>query len=345
MTLNLVWLDDFLALARTGNFSRAAAERHVTQPAFSRRIRALETWLGVDLFDRSAQPARLTEAGLWFREAARELQAQAGRLPGEAKAVAEASADSLTLAATHALSSSFVPRWLGGLQGRNGSGWIGPVRLVSDVQQKCENLLLHHQVHFLVAHAHPMVRGPLEDAGCPSALIGQDRLLLVSAPDDDGRPVHGPSRRGEPALANLNYSAESGLGRIVAAHEGRGALAAGSAGARPAARDGKGARGGAGDGTGTGTGPGARTTTRGPAVTADLASVLRSMALNRNGLAWLPGLLVDDDIAMRRLVMASFSEDTIDVEIRLYRRDRNGLGRAAEALWRAASRRKARPAS
>ena len=61
--MNLTWLDDFLALASTGNFSRAAEERHMTQPAFSRRIRALEEWLGVVLFDRSSQPAVLRRSG------------------------------------------------------------------------------------------------------------------------------------------------------------------------------------------------------------------------------------------------------------------------------------------
>ena len=35
------WLEDFLALARERSFSRAAELRHVTQPQFSRRIRAL----------------------------------------------------------------------------------------------------------------------------------------------------------------------------------------------------------------------------------------------------------------------------------------------------------------
>ena len=55
--MNLIWLDDFLTLAASGSFSRAAQERHMTQPAFSRRVRALEEWLGVVLFDRSTQPA------------------------------------------------------------------------------------------------------------------------------------------------------------------------------------------------------------------------------------------------------------------------------------------------
>ncbi|WP_164666734.1 helix-turn-helix domain-containing protein, partial [Pseudomonas viridiflava] len=53
--MELVWLEDFNALAESGNFSRAADARHVTQPAFSRRIRALESWVGVELFERTAK--------------------------------------------------------------------------------------------------------------------------------------------------------------------------------------------------------------------------------------------------------------------------------------------------
>ncbi|WP_163468518.1 LysR family transcriptional regulator, partial [Klebsiella michiganensis] len=38
------WLEDFVSLAETRSFSRSAQLRHVTQPAFSRRIQALEAW-------------------------------------------------------------------------------------------------------------------------------------------------------------------------------------------------------------------------------------------------------------------------------------------------------------
>jgi broad specificity phosphatase PhoE len=43
--MTLSWFEDFLALSAAGNFSRAAAARHMTQPAFSRRIRSLEARL------------------------------------------------------------------------------------------------------------------------------------------------------------------------------------------------------------------------------------------------------------------------------------------------------------
>ena len=57
------WLEDFVSLAETRSFSRSAQLHHVTQPAFSRRIQALEAWAGTDLVDRSSYPTRLTLAG------------------------------------------------------------------------------------------------------------------------------------------------------------------------------------------------------------------------------------------------------------------------------------------
>ena len=116
--MNLSWLDDFLTLAETQNFSRAADERHMTQPAFSRRIRALEQWLGVPLFDRSAQPVRLTPAGEWFRDNAHDLLKRVARLPEQAREVAASHEGALRFCATHALSLTFLPAWLRRLETR-----------------------------------------------------------------------------------------------------------------------------------------------------------------------------------------------------------------------------------
>ncbi len=66
--MDFKWLEDFISVANTGNFSKSADQRNVTQPAFSRRIRSLEDWLGTTLIDRSSYPAKLTESGRAFRE-------------------------------------------------------------------------------------------------------------------------------------------------------------------------------------------------------------------------------------------------------------------------------------
>lgn len=299
MTLNLSWLDDFTALAASGNFSRAADERHMTQPAFSRRVRALEEWLGVDLFDRSSQPARLTEVGHWFRQVAQDLQAEVARIPGEARAMAEASSTTLRFASTHALSFTFMPRWLRALEAQT---TVGPIQLVSDVQQRCEALVLQSQAQFMLAHGHASVRGLLDEAGCPCLVVGVDRLIPVSAPDKNGRPAHSLTPDGKSAAVHLlSYSAESGLGRVLRQLKG----------------------------------PALDRLHAPNVLTAHLASVLRTMALDGRGLAWLPHWLIGDDIEAGRLVVAASEEWSINLDIRLYR-DRAALGKAAEAFWLAA---------
>lgn len=56
-------LQAFIAVAEQGSFSIAAEELHLTQPAVSKRIAALETQLDCQLFDRIGRTIQLTEAG------------------------------------------------------------------------------------------------------------------------------------------------------------------------------------------------------------------------------------------------------------------------------------------
>lgn len=298
MSLNLSWLDDFLALVASGNFSRAAEERHMTQPAFSRRIRALEEWLGTELFDRSSQPARPTAAGEWFRVTAEELMARVARVPGEARAVAEAQSTTLRFAATHALSFTFLAGWLRTLESRIA---VGPITLVSDVLARCEALLLESQVQFVMSHAHAQSSSELLARDYPFVRVGSDTLLPVSAADAAGRARYQLAHATPSSpLPVLDYSDESGMGRIL--REVRGAALE-----------------------------------RCPVQSvfrAHLASALRTLALDGRGMAWLPRTLIAEDLASGRLVEAAPREWAIEMDIRLYR-DRSTLGKAAEDFWAA----------
>ncbi len=296
--MNLVWLEDFLALAATGNFSRAAEERHSSQPAFSRRIRALEEWIGAELFDRSSQPARLTEVGEWFMGVAQELIARVARVPGDARTVAQANSHTLRIASTHVLSFTFLPRWLRGLESIMD---LGPVELMSDVLQRCEALMLQGKVQFVLSHSHPDARGALDRMPFSSTTVGEDVLIAVSAPGKDGKPLHRLSRKADSPVAVLKYTGESGLGRIMQAVAGR----------RLALLPMK------------------------TVLTAHLASVLRTMALDGRGVAWLPRTLVEEDIIDGRVVAAAGGDwdiPDIPLQIRLYR-DAPLLGKAAEEFW------------
>ena len=59
-------LRDFLAVARTGTFSRAAGECHVPQPSLSQQVQKLEPEVGERLFERTRRRAILTPAGALF---------------------------------------------------------------------------------------------------------------------------------------------------------------------------------------------------------------------------------------------------------------------------------------
>ena len=82
------------------------------QPAFSRRIQALEGWAGTDLVDRSSYPTRLTPAGQTLYAQALEmlqaLQSTRAMLRGHS-AVAQ---DVIEFAVPHTLAFTFFPSWV-----------------------------------------------------------------------------------------------------------------------------------------------------------------------------------------------------------------------------------------
>ena len=297
--MNVLWLEDFVALAHHGGFSRAADARHVTQPAFSRRIRALERWLGVELVDRDRQPIVLTTAGAWFvavaREALERIVADARRSPRDRRR--ERGDRALR---GHPCAVADLPAGLvAGTARASRADFAGRAHLRRAATLR--DSLLDRRVQFLLCHAHPQVRGRL-DGRCRFAVVGRDTLLPVAARvahrGDDRRPKYeldDVSGRPVPLLA---FSAESGMGRIVAALRGAALEKAGAA----------------------------------TVFTAHLATVLKSMALDGRGVAWLPRSLIEDDLRARRLVTAAPNSWRIDVEIRIYRPDAP-LTPAAEAFW------------
>lgn len=67
------WLEHFVVLARTRNFTRAAEELHLSQSSLSRSIQKLEEQMGRALFDRKPREVILTEAGELLLEKAKSI--------------------------------------------------------------------------------------------------------------------------------------------------------------------------------------------------------------------------------------------------------------------------------
>ena len=175
---------DLDILRQTGNFSQAAALGNLSQPAFSRRIKSLETWVGATLVDRGRQPVSLTPAGEQMLEAG--IQALA-LIEQQRSQILELQAlpDKyvVTFGAQHSIGWRFYPAWLQALEDA-----YGPIlsRLRADDLPNCLRDLENGQVDFVIAYAAPEESpGETFDA----VTIGTDQLVPVCKPNSGGTPL------------------------------------------------------------------------------------------------------------------------------------------------------------
>ncbi len=207
--MELKWLEDFLALAEYGSFSKAAEARHVTQPAYSRRIRALEAWLGVDLVDRQHHVTTLTPVGEEFVTRARALITRIYLDRDHLRDLASARTQ-LVITTQQALAVSFLPGWMQTLENLTGDALIR-VR-TRDLHDGAE-AFLSGAGDFLLCYACRDVFTVLEREDVENLQVGTDELVPVTATDNEGRPLHGIDD--ESPLRMLIHPPESFFGKLI----------------------------------------------------------------------------------------------------------------------------------
>src|SRR5271154_1753640 len=102
-------LRSFLAVARSLNFSRAARELHLSQPALSAQIKGLEEDLGTQLLERNKRTVRLTRGGESFRADAEMLLEGAEEAKRRALRFASGEAGHLRIAFVASATPELVP--------------------------------------------------------------------------------------------------------------------------------------------------------------------------------------------------------------------------------------------
>ena len=208
--MELKWLDDYIALIETGSFSAAAARRHVSQPAFSRRIQMLEAWLGVTLIDRTRKPLQFTPVAVENQAAFRNLVARIYEFRAVLKSEALQSAG-ITIAAQHTLAAAYVPDFLARLQGVDpGQSY----RIRSENRTDSVAMLMRGQAEILITYETGSTRCGIPTPMARREVLGADELLLVAGP-----ALHvslATLREGEP-VPMLCFPSESFFGQVVRA--------------------------------------------------------------------------------------------------------------------------------
>lgn len=295
--MDIMLFQDLDQLKRTGNFSQAAELSNLSQPAFSRRIKSLESWVGVTLVDRSRQPVKLTEAGVQMLEAG--LQAIA-RIEAERSQLLEAQSLPdryvVTFAAQHSIGWRFFPAWLQSLEEA-----YGPLlsRLRADDLPICLQDLRNGDVDFVIAYfdaAASDETGAL-DRQVEMVTIGTDRLVPVCKPGRGGAPLFSlpPS---DSAVPLLRFGEAAPLGRLL----------------DPLLQS-------------FSTQNGFRTVYENT-----MAGALRIRARDGAGVAWLPESLVAPDLEAGLLTRTGDDTWVVDLKIGLLRK-KGSSNRLTRAIW------------
>ncbi|MCV2366138.1 LysR family transcriptional regulator [Paucibacter sp. DJ1R-11] len=294
------WFEDFVSLAETRSFSRSAQLRHVTQPAFSRRIQALEAWAGVDLVDRSSYPTRLTGAGETLLAQAVEILGNLQATRNMLRSHQSAGQDMIEFAVPHSLAFSFFPHWLMDLRQRFGAlkCRLNALNVHDAMLQlsegNCDLLIVYH-------HASQPLQ--LDPERYQMASLGHETLAAYARADAHGEPMFRlPGHPGQ-KIPFLSYASGAYLGRLVELIVKASPL--------PLNLD--------------------------AIYETDMAEGLKAMALEGHGLTFLPASSVKKELHAQRLVQAApAGQFELTMELRIYR-ERPELCRRSkpgvQALW------------
>lgn len=287
--MELKWLEDFVMLASTASFSRAAEARHITQSAFSRRIKQLEAWLGVPLISRASIPADLTPEGRAFlpvaQDAIRTFYAarDALRPPKSRQTV-------LNFAALHTLSVAMLPDCLARIERELPALASKVIPDRGGIEANLETLITG-EADFFLTYAHPYVPMLLDPEQFNWIGMGREAVLPVVSPrialhgasfPDDGDLLGLALSRGV-EVPYLDYGRISFFGtalqRLLTLRPFR----------------------------------------RRVVHESSISVGLKELALRGTGLCWLPESLVGAELASGDLVLASSDPAwQLDVEVRLY---------------------------
>ncbi|MCW5631847.1 MAG: LysR family transcriptional regulator [Rubrivivax sp.] len=307
------WLEDFVSLAETRSFSRSAQLRHVTQPAFSRRIQALEAWTGTELVDRSSYPTSLTPAGETFHAQAVEILEALNATRNMMRGFQAAGQDTVEFAVPHTLAFTFFPHWLMQMRQQFKGAAAMKTRLTALNVHDAVLRFTEGGCDLLIAYHHEALPLQVPSARYEMLSLGTETLAPYSKPATregtraaaEPEPLFRlPPARAGATVPLLAYASGAYMARVVEMILQRADV--------PLPLD--------------------------AVYETDMAEGLKAMALEGHGLAFLPESSVRHELRARRLVRASppgCLESTMDVRIYRERPDgaRHAPKAAVQALW------------
>lgn len=173
--MDMQWLDDVLVLLEEGNLTRAAARRNITQPAFSRRIRSFEDWVGSELLSRQPNSIAINPSLRATEPEIRDLLGRVRDLRSKIKHYDPANT-TVSIAAQHAPIFSTFPDMA--LHARRHYPSVR-FRLHAGNMRDCVSMFLRGDAQFLLCHESSTARHMPFDDTIHRVVWGRDYLVPV----------------------------------------------------------------------------------------------------------------------------------------------------------------------
>ena len=269
----------------------------MSQPAFSRRIKTLENWIGAKLIDRSVQPVEITNAGESFRPFALEIVHLAYQSRNNIYTQISSDVGKIRFSTVSTLAQFFVPTWLKKLRPLVETESLS-VRTDFDGVSDYLDALENGSVDFFVCYEDPTktIVNYTEKFG--SLLLGTESLVPVTTADSTGKPNWWlPSCDPGTSIPLLHTHAKPSLWPVSHLLENR-----------------------FGDLNFV------------PVYESSIATAVRAMVIEGYGVAWIPKSIVADDLEKGRLVRAADEIDDIPLDIKIYRYEPNSEP-GTERFW------------
>ncbi|MEM1079282.1 MAG: LysR family transcriptional regulator [Pseudomonadota bacterium] len=177
--LKLDHLQTFLAVAQYQSVSKAADALHLTQPAVTSRIKALEETLGTELFERNAKGMRLTQRGDLLMHYAQQFQ-HLTNLVEERVVDAHAVEQLLRLGVSETIAQSWLPDFVGALRSTYPKL---RVEISVDISLNLRQQLMGREIDLAI------LLGPISEYTVDNTVLPDVPLAWFRAPGEDPDPA------------------------------------------------------------------------------------------------------------------------------------------------------------
>lgn len=175
--MRLEWLEDMVAIFESDSLNEAASRRYLTQPAFSRRVRSIEEYLGVELIDRSRKPARPTTTLIEEEDRLRAIAQELRSLIIDLRKTERQASSRIVIASQHAITTSLLPQ----LIAEKFSNLGVKIRLRSANRSECTGMLITKEADITMTYrSKPELARPSEEY-IEETTLSEERLLPVGS--------------------------------------------------------------------------------------------------------------------------------------------------------------------